>query len=87
MLRFIEDIWGLTQLTHRDRDATNLSYNFDFSRTPRGPMAEMPLRTTCPTPVFPGAANFTPVMPTKPTWLPDQTASDGTPPAEPPPGG
>ncbi|MFB3739930.1 MAG: phospholipase C, partial [Candidatus Velamenicoccus archaeovorus] len=37
VLRFIEDNWGLVQLTHRDRDATNLSYDFDFRQDPRPP--------------------------------------------------
>jgi phospholipase C len=46
ILRFIEDNWGLTQLTHRDRDATNLSYDFDFSLPPRAPDPQ-PLRTDC----------------------------------------
>jgi phospholipase C len=50
VLRFIEDNWGLgRRLTHRDRAATNLSYNFDFSRPPRPPEPR-PLRTDCPTP-------------------------------------
>jgi phospholipase C len=46
VLRFIEDNWGLTQLTHRDRDAKNMSYDFDFSQTPRAP-EPVPLRTDC----------------------------------------
>ncbi len=46
ILRFIEDNWGLTQLTHRDRDARNLSYDFDFTQTPRPP-DPLPLRTDC----------------------------------------
>src|SRR4029450_4177583 len=46
ILRFIEDNWGLTQLTHRDRDATNLSSDFDFSLPPRAPDPQ-PLRTDC----------------------------------------
>jgi phospholipase C len=37
VLRFIEDNWGLNQLTQRDRRADNLSYNFDFSQQPRSP--------------------------------------------------
>jgi phospholipase C len=37
VLRFIEDNWGLTQLTERDRDARNMSYDFDFSQEPRPP--------------------------------------------------
>jgi len=46
ILRFIEDNWGLSQLTHRDRDADNMSYDFDFSQTPRPP-EPLPLRTDC----------------------------------------
>ena len=42
VLRFIEDNWGLSQLTHRDRDAFNLSYLFDFDQEPREPF-ELPL--------------------------------------------
>ena len=41
VLRFIEDNWGLSQLTHRDRDAFNLSYLFDFDQEPREPF-ELP---------------------------------------------
>jgi phospholipase C len=51
VLRFIEDNWGLTQLTHRDRDATNLSYDFDFSQTPRPP-DPLPLRDDCKGPIW-----------------------------------
>jgi phospholipase C len=46
ILRFIEDNWGLTQLTHRDRDAFNMSYDFDFAQAPRPP-DPLPLRTDC----------------------------------------
>jgi phospholipase C len=46
VLRFIEDNWGLTQLTDRDRDAINLSYDFDFTMRPRRP-DPLPLRTDC----------------------------------------
>jgi phospholipase C len=46
ILRFVEDDWGLSQLTHRDRNATNLSYDFDFSRPPLPP-DPLPLRTDC----------------------------------------
>jgi phospholipase C len=46
VLRFIEDNWGLSQLTHRDRDAFNLSYVFDFTQRPRDPVVR-PLRTDC----------------------------------------
>src|SRR4029450_11606385 len=46
VLRFIEDNWGLSQLTHRDRDARNLSEAFDFSQKPRKPDPQ-PVRTDC----------------------------------------
>jgi phospholipase C len=46
VLRFIEDNWGLRQLTDRDRDATDLSYDFDFTRRPHRP-DPLPLRTDC----------------------------------------
>lgn len=51
VLRFIEDNWGLSQLTNRDRDALNLSYNFDFEQEPRPP-DPVPLRTDCTGPIF-----------------------------------
>jgi hypothetical protein len=31
-LRFIEENSGLRQLTDRDRDATDLTYDFDFAK-------------------------------------------------------
>jgi phospholipase C len=46
VLRFIEDNWGLGRLTHRDRDADNLSYDFDFSQEPRPP-EPLPPRRDC----------------------------------------
>jgi len=46
VLRFIEDNWRLSQLTHRDRGAHNLSEAFDFSQAPRPP-DPLPLRTDC----------------------------------------
>jgi phospholipase C len=46
VLRFIEDNWGLSQLTHRDWDAFNLSYVFDFDQEPRDPVM-LPQRTDC----------------------------------------
>jgi phospholipase C len=46
VLRFVEDNWGLTQLTHRDADAFNLSGAFDFTQEPRRGET-LPLRT-CP---------------------------------------
>jgi phospholipase C len=56
VLRFIEDNWGLSQLTHRDRDAFNLSYVFDFEQEPRAPLP-LPRRTDCVGPIWhqPGA--------------------------------
>ncbi len=51
VLRFIEDNWGLTQLTRRDRDATPLLSAFDFSQTPREP-DPLPLRTDCEGPIW-----------------------------------
>jgi len=52
VLRFIEDNWGLSQLTHRDRDAANLSEAFDFSQEPRKPDPQ-PVRTDCQGAQFP----------------------------------
>jgi phospholipase C len=46
VLRFIEDNWGLRQLTDRDRLATDLSYDFDFARRPHPP-DPLRLRTDC----------------------------------------
>ncbi|MDP9342494.1 MAG: hypothetical protein M3Q23_10470 [Actinomycetota bacterium] len=46
ILRFIEDDWGLGQLTARDRAATNLSYDFDFGQQPLAP-DPLPLRQDC----------------------------------------
>ncbi len=46
VLRFVEDNFGLTQLTHRDRDATPLLSAFDFTREPRPP-DPLPVRTDC----------------------------------------
>src|SRR6266511_183955 len=52
VLRFIEDNWGLTQLTPRDRDARNFSEAFDFSQKPRKPDPQ-PVRTDCVGAQFP----------------------------------
>jgi phospholipase C len=52
VLRFIEDNWRLTQLTHRDRDARNLSEAFDFAQEPLPP-DPLPTRTDCPGPKWP----------------------------------
>ncbi len=58
VLRFIEDNWGLNQLTHRDRDAFNLSEAFDFSQEPRPP-DPLPLRAPdCHGPQFPDAKRY-----------------------------
>jgi phospholipase C len=46
VLRFIEDNWGLSQLTHRDRRAMDLAYDFMFDRRPRPP-DPLPLRSDC----------------------------------------
>jgi phospholipase C len=46
VLRFIENNWGLGQLTPRDRAARDLSYDFDFTQKPRSP-DPLPLRTDC----------------------------------------
>ena len=51
VLRFIEDNWGIRQLTLRDRQARNLSYNFDFTQDPIPPDPQ-PLRTDCEGPIF-----------------------------------
>jgi phospholipase C len=51
VLRFIEDNWGLSQLTHRDRRADNMAYDFDFSQQPRG-ADPLPLRTDCEGPIW-----------------------------------
>jgi phospholipase C len=52
VLRFIEDNFGLTQLTHRDRDATPLLSAFDFEQEPRSP-DPLPLRDDCEGPKYP----------------------------------
>jgi len=51
VLRFIEDNWGLRQLTHRDRRATPLLSAFDFSQDPRPP-DPLPLRDDCEGPIW-----------------------------------
>jgi phospholipase C len=51
VLRFMEDNWGLTQLTHRDEAATPLLSAFDFDQEPRPPEV-LPLRTDCLGPAF-----------------------------------
>jgi phospholipase C len=51
VLRFIEDNWGLSQLTHRDREAASLADAFDFTQAPRAP-EPLPLRRDCVGSVF-----------------------------------
>jgi len=51
VLRFIEDNWGLAQLTHRDRGADNLTNALDFDQRPRAPLTQ-PLRTDCRGPIW-----------------------------------
>jgi phospholipase C len=51
VLRFIEDNWGLTQLTRRDRIADNLTNALDFSQRPRRPLPQ-PLSTACTGPIW-----------------------------------
>ncbi len=46
VLRFIEDNWGLNQLTRRDREATPMLSAFDFDQEPREP-DPLPLREDC----------------------------------------
>jgi phospholipase C len=46
VLRFIEDNWGLPQLTKRDRQSGNLHEAFDFQQEPRPPDPQ-PERTDC----------------------------------------
>jgi len=57
VLRFIEDNWGLSQLTHRDRDATPLISAFDFAQEPRPPDPR-PLRTDCLGDPFPEPGQY-----------------------------
>ncbi len=51
VVRFIEDNWGLSRLAFRDRRATDLSYDFNFSQAPRPP-DPLPLRTDCKGPIW-----------------------------------
>jgi phospholipase C len=51
VLRFIEDNWGLRQLTARDRRATPMLSAFDFDQEPREP-DPLPLRTDCEGPIW-----------------------------------
>jgi phospholipase C len=47
VLRFIEENWGLASLTHRDRTASDLTYDFDFTQS-RLPADPLPLIANCP---------------------------------------
>jgi phospholipase C len=51
VLRFIEDNWGLSQLTGRDANAVDLSSAFDFSQAARPP-DPLPQRTDCKGPIW-----------------------------------
>jgi phospholipase C len=51
VLRFIEDNWGLTQLTKRDKQATPMLSAFDFEQEPREP-DPLPLRDDCLGPIW-----------------------------------
>jgi phospholipase C len=51
VLRFIEDNWGLSKLTQRDRRATPLLSAFDFDQEPRA-AEPLPVRTDCEGPVY-----------------------------------
>jgi len=57
VLRFVEDNWGLSQLTHRDGDATPLISAFDFAQPPRPP-DPLPLRTDCLGEEFPEPGRY-----------------------------
>jgi phospholipase C len=57
VLRFVEDNWYLTQLTHRDRDATPLISAFDFTQAPRPP-EPLPARTDCLGDPFPDPGRY-----------------------------
>ena len=57
VLRFVEDNWGLSQLTNRDRDATPLISAFDFAQAPRPP-DPLPLRTDCLGEEFPEPGRY-----------------------------
>jgi phospholipase C len=47
VLRFIEDNWGLSQLTERDENAGDLSYDFSFTQKPAKP-DPLPRIPNCP---------------------------------------
>jgi phospholipase C len=47
VLRFVEENWGLSNLTKRDAGASDLSYDFDFEQRPLAPDPLPPIRN-CP---------------------------------------
>jgi phospholipase C len=51
VVRFVEDNWGLSPMTRRDRKAHDLREAFDFHHAPR-PADPLPLRTDCTGPVW-----------------------------------
>jgi phospholipase C len=51
VLRFIEDNWGLTRLTKRDRQAKPMLSAFDFDQEPREP-TPLSLREDCEGPIY-----------------------------------
>jgi phospholipase C len=51
VLRFIEDNWELSQLTHRDEQAYNFEDAFDFTQEPREP-SPLPMRDDCEGPIW-----------------------------------
>jgi phospholipase C len=51
VLRFMEDNWGLRQLTERDRMGNDLRGAFAFGKQPRAP-DPLPLRTDCKGPIW-----------------------------------
>ena len=51
ILRFIEENWGLRQLTKRDRRANDMTHVFDFDQEPRPP-DPLPLRKDCEGPIW-----------------------------------
>jgi phospholipase C len=58
ILRFMEDNWGLTQLTNRDGRADDMTAGFDFSQPPRQP-DPLPARAPdCAGPEFPDAKRY-----------------------------
>ena len=52
VLRFVEENWGLPQLTDRDAAATPMVSAFDFTQAARPPDPR-PLRTDCVGPIYP----------------------------------